>query len=146
MTENRLELVTQIVANYVSKNSVAASDLPAFIQTIHKTLNTLGEAPAEETSERPAPAVSIKRSVQPDHIVSLFDGRKLKSMKRYLATKHGMTPDEYRAYWSLPRDYPMVAPNYSAARSEMAKSSGLGNKASVKPPVKAKSKAKAAAS
>lgn len=139
MTDNKLGLIAQIVANYVSKNSVAASDLPALIQTLHQTMTTLGQEPTETAPERPAPAVPIKRSIQPDYIISLFDGSKYKSLKRHLRTQHNMTPDEYRAYWSLPRDYPMVAPNYSAARSEMAKSSGLGNKAGT-PKAQAKAK------
>ena len=129
MPQTKIELTTQLVVNYLSRNTLAAEELPSLIRTIHRTLDTLGDAPTEAAIERPAPAVPIKRSVTPDHIISLFDGRKMKSMKRYLAARHGMTPDDYRAYWDLPRDYPMVAANYSAARSQLARSSGLGAKA-----------------
>lgn len=142
MPQTKIELTTQLVVNYVSRNNLAATELPTLIRTIHQTLDTLGQAPTQTTPERPAPAVPIKRSVTPDYIISLFDGRKMKSMKRYLATRHGMTADEYRAYWDLPRDYPMVAANYSAARSELAKSSGLGARTSRQPKAKPRAKSK----
>ena len=127
-----LEQVTEIVSAYVSHNSVSASDLPVLIASTHTALRSLSEAPpAAEIVEDLKPAVPIKKSVMPDFIVCLDDGKKFKSMKRHLAGL-GMTPDEYRGKWGLPSDYPMVAPNYSVARSSMAKSAGLGRKPAAK--------------
>ena len=116
-----------IVASHVQNNSVAISDLPNLINTVHDSLTGLtGESPAE----KPQPAVSIRRSVTPDFIICLEDGRKLKMLKRHLSTAYGMTPEDYREKWSLPADYPMVAPNYARQRSNLAKKIGLGTKRS----------------
>jgi predicted transcriptional regulator len=124
--EDILKLVTEIVAAYVSKNPVAASELPGIIKNVHATLGGFSSrAPEGSTAPRP-PAVPVKKSVTPDHIVCLEDGKKLKMLKRYLRSRYKMSPDEYRARWNLPPDYPMVAPNYAARRSEFAKKIGLG--------------------
>ena len=122
---NLIQLTTEVAANYVANNSVKPEELPGLIRSIHDALKNV-DAPVEQPAARPAPAVPIKKSVTPDHLISLFDGRKFKSLRRYLFTKHGMTPDQYREHWGLPRDYPMVAPNYAAQRSELAKNIGLG--------------------
>ncbi len=124
--EDILKLVTEIVAAYVAKNPVAASELPAIIKNVHATLGGLSaRAPEGATAPRP-PAVPVKKSVTPDHIVCLEDGKKLKMLKRYLRSRYKMSPDDYRARWNLAPDYPMVAPNYAARRSEFAKKIGLG--------------------
>ena len=123
-------MTTELVAAYVARNSVPVGDLPNLIRSVHQSLSTLGAPPAVEAPAAPlVPAVPIKKSVTDDYIISLEDGRKFKSLKRYLATSHGMTPAEYRAKWNLPADYPMVAPAYAAKRSELARSIGLGRKA-----------------
>ena len=125
-------LASEIVAAYVANNSVPAADLPGLIRSIHQTLGTLGQAPSPTTeAEQPQPAVPIKKSVTEDYLISLFDGRKFKSLKRHLSAEHGMTPDEYRTMFSLPKDYPMVAPAYAKQRSSLAKSLGLGRRAAV---------------
>jgi predicted transcriptional regulator len=124
-----LLLTTEIVAAHVGKNSVPAAELSGLIRSVHEALAGLGRAKAVETpaaAARPEPAVPISRSVRPDHIVCLEDGRKLKMLKRHLQTAYAMTPDEYRQRWGLPSDYPMVAPAYAKRRSELAKSFGLG--------------------
>jgi predicted transcriptional regulator len=121
-------LTAEIVAAYVANNPVPAADLADLIATVHTAVVGLGSPPAPEP---PTPAVNPKRSVFPDYIVSLEDGRKFKTMKRHLGLL-GLTPEEYRAKWGLPRDYPMIAPNYAAARSELAKKAGLGRKAAPK--------------
>lgn len=124
-----IELTADVVAAYVSNNSVAAGDLSALITQVHNTLKTLETgAPVEQPQEELKPAVSIKKSVTPDYIISLEDGKKFKSLKRHLSTHYGMSPADYRAKWGLPADYPMVAPNYAAARSALAKTMGLGRK------------------
>jgi predicted transcriptional regulator len=124
--EDILKLVTEIVAAYVSKNPVAASELPGIIKNVHATLGGFSSrAPEGGTAPRP-PAVPVKKSVTPDYIVCLEDGKKLKMLKRYLRSRYKMSPDEYRARWNLAPDYPMVAPNYAARRSEFAKKIGLG--------------------
>jgi predicted transcriptional regulator len=121
-----LPLTAEIVAAYVAKNPLPRSALPDLIAATHASLKTL--TPGAQPVEPPlTPAVPVKKSVTPDYIVSLEDGRKFKSMKRYLGLL-GMTPDDYRRKWSLPADYPMVAPNYAARRSALAKSIGLGRK------------------
>ena len=112
-----------IVASHVQNNTVAISDLPVLIKTVHDSLSVLGR---ESPSEKPQPAVSIRRSITPDFIICLEDGRKLKMLKRHLSTAYGMTPVEYREKWGLPSDYPMVAPNYAKQRSSLAKKIGLG--------------------
>lgn len=120
-----LALTADIVSSHVANNSVAVNDVPQLIQNVFATLSGLNEAP--DTPEvRPEPAVPIRSSVKPDYIVCLEDGRKLKMLKRHLSTAYGMTPDEYRAKWGLPADYPMVAPKYAEARRQLAKSIGLG--------------------
>ena len=131
-----LELTSTIVAAHVSNNSVPTADLPGVIATVHETLAALGP---EEAAPKPNPAVPIKQSVKPEYIVCLEDGKKLKMLKRHLKTAHGMTPDEYRQRWGLPKDYPIVAPNYAATRSKLAKKIGLGRKkgAKAKKPSKA---------
>ncbi len=121
------ELAASIVAAYVSKNSVQVSDLPALITSVYQSLATLGQtqAPAAAPAAM-TPAVPVKKSVTADYIVCLEDGKKLKMLKRHLKSSYGISPDEYRAKWGLPSDYPMVAPNYAKQRSEMAVKIGLG--------------------
>jgi len=122
-----IELTTDIVANYVSHNSVAPDELGHLIHSTYQALLGLESGIAAEPEQPLVPAVSIKKSVQADYIVCLEDGKHFKSLKRHLRTSYDMTPDEYRAKWGLPHDYPMVAPNYAAARSSLAKSMGLGS-------------------
>jgi predicted transcriptional regulator len=123
---NVLGLTAQIVSAHVSNNSVSPDALPSLIQEVYKTLAGVGKETTEP--ERPQPAVPIKKSVFPDHIVCLEDGKKLKMLKRHLKTAYNMTPEQYRERWSLPPDYPMVAPNYARHRSSLAKKIGLGTK------------------
>ena len=123
--QRRLELTVNIVGAHVGNNSVAVADLPAIIAKIHDALAGLGAAPIEPEVKQ-QPAVSIRSSVKPDFIVCLEDGKKLKMLKRHLMTHYRMTPDQYRAKWGLAADYPMVAPNYAALRSTLAKKAGLG--------------------
>ena len=122
-----VEMTTEIVAAYLSNAKVQPSELPELIRQVHASLSgvTSGAA-AEEHAAPPTPAVPIKKSITPDYLICLEDGRKFKSMKRHLRTKFDLTPDAYRAKWGLPKDYPMVAPNYAAARSNLAKQMGLG--------------------
>jgi predicted transcriptional regulator len=120
-----LALTADIVSSHVANNSVAVNDLPVLIQNVFATLSGLG-TPVAVPEARPEPAVPIRSSIKPDYIVCLEDGKKLKMLKRHLMTAYGMTPDEYRAKWGLPADYPMVAPNYAEARRQLAKSIGLG--------------------
>ncbi|UZF95538.1 MucR family transcriptional regulator [Bosea sp. NBC_00550] len=124
--ENLIGLVADIVSAYVSNNSVPTADLPGLIATTHAAISGLGTSPATVAEERPTPAVSIKKSITPDFLICLEDGKKFKSLKRHLRTAYGMTPEEYRARWGLPPDYPMVAPAYAEARSTLAKKMGLG--------------------
>ncbi|TIO83335.1 MAG: transcriptional regulator [Mesorhizobium sp.] len=128
------ELTADIVAAFVKNNAVPVADLPDLISSVNSALVSLVQ-PAVVEQPTPIPAVNPKKSVFPDYIISLEDGRKFKSMKRHLGLL-GMTPDEYRAKWGLARDYPMVAPSYAAQRSELAKSIGLGRKAGAKMPAK----------
>ncbi len=121
-----LELTTEIVAAHVGNNTVAPGDLPQLIQDVYKTLIDVGGN--GDAGERPRPAVPAKKSVFPDHIVCLEDGKKLKMLKRHLKTAYNMTPADYRERWGLPADYPMVAPNYAKHRSTLAKKIGLGTK------------------
>jgi predicted transcriptional regulator len=116
-----------IVSAYVRNNSVQAADLPALINSVHNALTRVGPAPVEVPTEPVKPIVSIKKSVTPDYIICLEDGKRFKSLKRHLRTSYNLSPEQYREKWGLPSDYPMVAPNYAAARSELAKASGLGN-------------------
>lgn len=128
------KLVADVVTSYVGSHQLRPDEIPALIRSVADALAGLGQpAAAVPSSARPEPAVSVKKSVTPDYIVCLEDGRKLKMLKRYLRTTYNMTPDDYRAKWGLPADYPMVAPNYAAARSEMAKTIGLGTKGRGRP-------------
>jgi predicted transcriptional regulator len=122
-----IELTAEIVAAYVSNNSVAANDLPNVISQVHAALGGT-TTPVEEVVEKPKPAVTVRRSIQDDHLICLEDGQKFKSLKRHLMTHHGLTPEQYREKWELAADYPMVAPAYAEARSKLAKEMGLGQK------------------
>ncbi|WP_144300016.1 MucR family transcriptional regulator [Elioraea rosea] len=123
---NLLELTAEIVSAHVSNNSVPLSDLPGLIQQVYATLSGVGKVPAP--AEKPQPAVPVKKSIHPDYIICLEDGKKLKMLKRHLKTAYNMTPEQYRERWQLPPDYPMVAPNYAKHRSSLAKKIGLGTK------------------
>jgi predicted transcriptional regulator len=124
--ENVVELTASVVSAYVSNNSISSFDLPGLIASVHASIAGLS-APAVAQAPELVPPVSIKKSITPDYLISLEDGKRYKSLKRHLSGR-GLTPDEYRAKWGLQRDYPMVAPNYAAQRSELAKSMGLGRK------------------
>ena len=124
------ELAAEIVAAYVSNNTVRPEELGTLISEVHTALKRAPSGPAEPVPEPQEPAVSIRKSVTPDYIVCLEDGKKFKSLKRHLQNAHGMSPAEYRAKWGLKKDYPMVAPNYSEARSSLARTMGLGRKPS----------------
>ncbi len=130
--ETLMMLTSDIVAAHVSNNSVSVDEVSGLITSVHEALASLGAAGPQE-EERPDPAVSIRSSVKRDHIVCLEDGKKMKMLKRHLMTDHGMTPDEYRARWDLPIDYPMVAPEYAETRRDLAKKIGLGRKPGQKP-------------
>lgn len=121
-----LRMTADIVSAYVSKNVLPAQQIPEVINTVFGSLSGLNGAPREAQVEPQKPAVPIRKSVTPEYIVCLEDGKKLKMLKRHLRSTYGMTPDEYRSKWGLPPDYPMVAPNYAAQRSEFAKKIGLG--------------------
>ncbi len=123
--EELLSLTSDIVAAHVSNNTVGVSDLPGLIEQVYKTLANVGGA-GDAAADRPTPAVPIKKSITPDFIICLEDGKKLKMLKRHLKTAYDMTPDDYRERWGLPSDYPMVAPNYAKQRSKLAKAIGLG--------------------
>ncbi|MDR7102492.1 MucR family transcriptional regulator [Croceicoccus sp. BE223] len=127
MSETLITLTSDIVAAHVSNNSVAVDEVPTLIHNIYNALAGLGTV-ASEPELPPEPAVSVRSSVKPDYIICLEDGKKLKMLKRHLMTHYNMTPDEYRARWNLPADYPMVAPNYAEKRRELAKKIGLGRK------------------
>jgi predicted transcriptional regulator len=131
MTDNTsggtfIELTAEIVSAYVSNNSVQAQDLAGLINQVHSALTRVSSGQADNPSEPLKPAVSVKKSITPEHIVCLEDGKKFKSLKRHLRTQYNMTPEQYREKWGLGSDYPMVAPNYAAARSQLAKQMGLG--------------------
>ncbi|NGO54458.1 MucR family transcriptional regulator [Allomesorhizobium camelthorni] len=140
-----VELTADVVSAYVSNNPVPAAELAALIGQIHASLRALGSGAPVEVEEPQKPAVPIKKSVAPDHIVCLEDGKQFKSLKRHLMTHYGLTPDEYRAKWKLPADYPMVAPNYAATRSALAKQMGLGRKSQKPGSQPARGRRKAAA-
>jgi predicted transcriptional regulator len=124
---NFVELAADIVAAYVSKNAVATTELPALIGTVHSALASAAAGASQPyEAEKLVPALPIRKSITPDAIICLEDGKAFKSLKRHLQSKYGLTPEEYRAKWSLPHDYPMVAPNYAAAHSNLAKQMGLG--------------------
>jgi predicted transcriptional regulator len=125
--EEILGLTSEIVAAHVSNNTVALSDLPGLIEQVYRTLASVGGTDGGST-DRPTPAVPIKKSITPDFIVCLEDGKKLKMLKRHLKTAYNMTPEEYRERWGLSPDYPMVAPNYAKQRSRLAKQIGLGTR------------------
>lgn len=121
-----MEMTTRIVAAYVSANKLEADAIPDFISSVYRSLTTLGTPNSEKVSDKSKPAVSVAKSITDDYIVCLEDGKKLKMLKRYLRSNFGLTPEEYRKKWGLPADYPMVAPNYAARRSDFAKQIGLG--------------------
>ncbi|KQT52129.1 MULTISPECIES: MucR family transcriptional regulator [unclassified Aureimonas] len=123
-----MELTAEVVAAYVSNNSLAVTDLPSLIADVYGALGRTNAGPAALVAEKPKPAVPVKKSVTDDYIVCLEDGKKFKSLKRHLMTHYNLSPEEYREKWDLPADYPMVAPNYAAARSRLAKQMGLGHK------------------
>jgi predicted transcriptional regulator len=123
-----LALTTEIVAAHVSNNTVAVGDLPQLINQVYNSLANIGNVPAAP-AERPQPAVPVKKSVHPDYLICLEDGKKLKMLKRHLKTAYNMTPEAYRERWGLSTDYPMVAPNYARQRSRLAKEIGLGTRA-----------------
>jgi len=123
---NYVELAADIVSAYVSNNSVPTGELPSLINEIHAALLRVSGEGAEAPAEAAKPAVSVKKSITPDYIICLEDGKKFKSLKRHLRTQYDMTPEQYREKWGLAADYPMVAPNYAKARSDLAKQMGLG--------------------
>lgn len=123
-----IELCTDIVSAYVSNNAISQADLPKLIVDVHHTLHSLTQQEAQPAQEARKPAVSVKKSITPDYIICLEDGKKFKSLKRHLRTHYDLSPEEYRDKWNLPADYPMVAPNYAAARSRLAREMGLGRK------------------
>ena len=127
--QDMLQMVTDIVSAYVSYNTISSGDIPELVRTVHTSLQGV-QSPnaAEEKEQVQKPAVPVRRSVQPDYLICLEDGKKLKMLKRYLRTQYDISPEEYRRKWNLPSDYPMVAPNYSAQRSNFAKSIGLGRR------------------
>ena len=127
-SEMLIELTADVVAAYVSNNPVPAADLPNLIADVHAALGRVGGGTEPPPADKQKPAVNPKRSVHDDYIVCLEDGKKFKSLKRHLMTHYGLTPDQYREKWNLDPSYPMVAPNYAAARSELAKTMGLGRK------------------
>lgn len=141
-----IELAASIVAAFVSHNSLPVAELPALIASVDATLRRLatGAAATPAVEEKPEPAVSVRKSITPDYLVCLDDGKKFKSLRRHLATL-GMTPDQYRAKWGLAPDYPMVAPNYAAQRSNLAKQMGLGQARKKAAPARSARKAKASA-
>ena len=124
--KNHLAMTVGIIAAYVGRNAVPPAELSNLITTVHKSLVSLAGYEEPKAEEAKTPAVSVKKSITNDFIICLEDGRKFKSLKRHLRTKYNMTPEDYRAKWGLPKDYPMVAPSYAAARSALAKQSGLG--------------------
>lgn len=123
-----LELTAEIVSSHVSNNSIPVQDLPTLIKDVHATLIGLANGSAAVAAETPEPAVPVKKSITNDYIICLEDGKKLKMLKRHLKSAYNMTPEEYRAKWGLPHDYPMVAPNYAKRRAELAREIGLGTK------------------
>jgi MucR family transcriptional regulator, transcriptional regulator of exopolysaccharide biosynthesis len=124
--ENFIELTAEIVSAYVSNNTVPAGEIPSLINQVHAALSRVSGKSAEGSAGPLKPAVSLKKSITPEYIVCLEDGKKFKSLKRHLRTQYNMTPEQYREKWGLTTDYPMVAPNYAAARSQLAKQMGLG--------------------
>jgi predicted transcriptional regulator len=123
-----LGLTAEIVSAHVSNNPVSLVDLPSLIQEVYKTLANVGAPPPKQEAERPQPAVPVKKSITPEYLICLEDGKRLKMLKRHLQTAYNMSPDQYRERWGLGPDYPMVAPNYAKHRSSLAKKIGLGTK------------------
>ena len=123
---NHIELTAEIVSAYVSNNTVAAGEIPSLISQVHAALARVSGKPGDAPAEPLKPAISVKKSITPEYIICLEDGKKFKSLKRHLRTQYNMTPEQYRDKWDLNADYPMVAPNYAAARSQLAKQMGLG--------------------
>ncbi|WP_296170834.1 MucR family transcriptional regulator [uncultured Brevundimonas sp.] len=121
-----LEMTADIVSAYVGNNNVQVTEVPGLISSIHAALSQISTGVVEVEPEVKEPAVSVRKSITPDYLICLEDGRKFKSLKRHLRTKYNISPEEYRAKWNLPKDYPMVAPNYAKARSDLAKQMGLG--------------------
>ena len=121
-----IEMTAEIVAAYVENNTISTTDLPALIQSVHKALTSVSSGVEAVEAAPKEPAVPVRRSITPDHLICLEDGRKFKSLKRHLRTKYNLSPEDYRAKWGLAKDYPMVAPNYAKARSDLAKQMGLG--------------------
>ena len=136
-----VEISAEIVSAYVANNALSVADLPKLLQEVYGTLKTLGTPVVVDEKVELRPAVPPKKSVLPDYIICLEDGQKFKSLKRHLRTHYDLSPEEYREKWGLPSDYPMVAPNYSATRSRLAKDSGLGRKAAVVPLRRTRAKA-----
>jgi predicted transcriptional regulator len=128
-SDNLLKLVSEIVAAYVSNNPVPVSELPAMIRSVHATLGGMSGGSSGETATSQKPATPVKKSITPEYLICLEDGKKLKMLKRYLRSRYGLSPDQYRTKWGLAPDYPMVASNYAAQRSEFAKKIGLGKPA-----------------
>ena len=127
-TDGLVELTAKIVSAYVGNNTIGIGDIPALIQETHTALSRLGGSPVTLEREESKPKVAPKKSVLPDYIICLEDGQRFKSLKRHLRTHYDLTPEQYRAKWDLPHDYPMVAPNYARARSDLAKKMGLGTR------------------
>jgi len=125
-TEELLKFASDIVAAYVSNNPIPVGEIPGMIKSVHATLGGLAAGVSGEMATTQKPATTVKKSITPDYIVCLEDGKRLKMLKRYLRSRYNLTPEEYRSKWGLPADYPMVAPNYAAQRSEFAKKIGLG--------------------
>jgi predicted transcriptional regulator len=123
-----ISITAKLVSSYVSNNALPAAELPAFLDRIHASLRFIAGEVSRIEVDNPQTFIPVKKSVTPDFIICLEDGRRLKSLKRYIAVQYGLTPDQYRKKWNLPFNYPMVAPNYSATRSRLAKSMGLGRK------------------
>lgn len=123
-----VELTARIVSAFVSKNTLSAGDLPQLISETHAALSRVTGVTSAPERDEPKPKIPVKRSVMPDHIICLEDGKKFKSLKRHLRTHYNLSPEEYREKWGLPPDYPMVAPNYARARSDLAKKMGLGTR------------------
>lgn len=126
--DNLLRMAVDVVAAYLSNNQVSTIQIPEIINSVFNSLTSLEIEAVDVTTEAPKPATSIRKSVTPEYLICLEDGKKLKMLKRHLRTNYNMTPEDYRAKWNLPPDYPMVAPNYARQRSEFAKKIGLGKK------------------
>lgn len=126
--DEKLRLAAKVVAAYVGQNTLPAQQIPELIQSVYQAFQMVSAPEPEPVIETLKPAVPVKKSITPEYIICLEDGKKLKMLKRHLRTNYGMTPEEYRAKWNLPADYPMVAPNYAEQRSQFAKQIGLGRK------------------